>query len=298
MFKHLFLFLGALVSVTVVTAEPLPVVTLSTVLTEVAQKVGGEQVQVTGLIAPGVDPHNFEPKPSDVARVADARLILASGRNLEGYLTKLKESSATKGVLVEVGDRLPGIEAKGGHDHGHSHGHDHGEIDPHWWHAVPNVVLAANLVRDELIKLDPANAAVYRKNTEAYVAELDALQKWVRLKLAELPRNQRKLVTSHDAFTYFAKEYGFEVFGIDGVTKESQPTNRELVKVIDLVKKQKVKAIFTEVGANPKITEEIARSTGVKIYASLLADGLGTGDEDSYEGMFKSNVTAIVDGLK
>ena len=297
MMTRFLLFFGLLAAVNV-QAEPLPVVTLSTVLTEVAEKVGGDKVRVIGLLEPGVDPHNFEPKPSDVAKVAGAKLILASGRNLEGYLTKLKESSATQGVLVEVGNRLPGLEAKHDHDHGHSHGHDHGDVDPHWWHAVPNLVLAANVVRDELIKLDPANAVIYRKNAENYAIELDALQKWVRVKLAELPRNQRNLVTSHDAFGYFAREYGFTVFGIDGVTKESQPTNRELVKVIDQVKKQKVKAIFTEVGANPKITEEIARSTGVKIYGSLLADGLGTGDEDTYEGMIKSNVTTIVNGLK
>ncbi|HEX8371825.1 MAG TPA: metal ABC transporter substrate-binding protein [Chthoniobacterales bacterium] len=279
-------------------AEKIRVTTLSTILTEIATRVGGKHVEVTGLVQPGVDPHEYEPKPAAIAVVARAQLVLASGKHLEGYLTKLHQSSGSKGTFVEVGDRLPSMEmpeeAGGKHDHA---GHAHVE-DPHWWHSIGNVVLATDIVRDELIKVDPGHAADYRTNAADYNESLARLQKWARIKVAELPRNQRKLVTSHDAFQYFAKEFSFTIFAIEGISPEDQSSNKKVLSLIDNIRKQRVKAIFGEFGENPKVLEAITRESGAKIGGELHTDGLGTGAAATYEGMIRHNLTTIVDALK
>lgn len=278
------------------TFEKIRVASLSTILTEVAQQVGGDRVIVTGIIKPGIDPHEFEPKPADIAIITEAQLILASGKHLESYLTKIHQNSNTRGVLVEVGDRFPSLKSKHEAETDHK-AHSHSE-DPHWWHSIANVKLAAAVVRDELIKIDPSGSADYRKNATAYTNKLDELEKWAKLKISELPRDQRKLVTSHDAFQYFAREFGFTIYAIEGISKEDEASNRKVTNIIDSIKKQHVKAIFGEFGTNPKVLQTITRDTGAKIGGELFADGLGLDDASTYEGMIKHNITTIVNGLK
>lgn len=287
--------------------EPVRVSSFSTILTEIAEQVGGSRVQVTAHIKPGTDPHEFQPKPSDLKTVADSQVVLLSAKHMEGYVGKLKEATGGKGSVVEVGDKFPSLKMKAGdHDHGHAHGkgdahdHDHDELveDPHWWHSIANVKRATKVVRDELIKASPADKATFTKNADAYLAKLDALQKWVNNKVAELPRNQRKLVTSHDAFQYFARENGFTIYAVEGVSTADQPSSKKVAELIALIKKQGVKAIFGENFHNPKVLSEITKETGAKLGGELLADGLGEGDTSTFEGMTKHNVTTIVEALK
>ena len=171
-------------------------------------------------------------------------------------------------------------------------------LDPHWWNSAANVEQATRIVRDELSKLDPADKSYFGKKAEAYLVQLESLNRWVRRRVAELPRDQRKLVTSHDAFQYFAHEYGFSISAIEGVSTETEPSNRHVAELIDQIRKEGVKAIFTESTLNPKVTTEITRETGAKVGGVLYADGLGTGEESTYEGMVKHNVSTIVDALK
>jgi ABC-type Zn uptake system ZnuABC Zn-binding protein ZnuA len=170
--------------------------------------------------------------------------------------------------------------------------------DPHWWHSVGNVRQATKIIRDELIKLGPADKADFEKNSNAYLAKLDALDDWLKRKVAELPRDQRKLVTSHDAFQYLARDYGFKIEAIEGVSAETEASNKHVSDLIDDIKKQGVKAIFLENTLNPKVTTEITRETAAKIGGTLYPDGLGMGDASTYEGMMKHNVSTIVDALK
>jgi zinc/manganese transport system substrate-binding protein len=275
-------------------AEKIRVSTFSTILTEVAQQVGGDRVEVTGHLKPGVDPHDFEPKPSDLKAVANAQLVLLSAKHMEGYMGKLQEATGTKGALVEVGNR--GMKSlKLTVQHG-DHAHD-GE-DPHWWHSVRNVAQAAKVVRDELTRISPADKAVFAANAKAYLARLEALEGWVETKVAELPRNQRKLVTNHDAFGYFAKDFGFTVMPIAGLSKNDQPGSKKVAQLVAQIKAAGVKAVFSEDVANPKVIQEITRESGAKFGGELLSDGLGTGAKATVEGMFKHNVTTIVEALK
>jgi zinc/manganese transport system substrate-binding protein len=199
---------------------------------------------------------------------------------VENYTDKLQRASGGKAMLA-VGDHLSGL-----------------TNDPHWWNSVARVEEATRLVRDKLIALDPAGAADFARNAETYLARLDELQRWARRKVAELPKDRRVLVTSHDAFQYFARDYGFTILAIEGFDSESEPSNRHVAELIDQIEEQRIKAIFVESTLNPKVTAEITRETGAKIGGVLYADGLGAGDAGTYIGMFKHNVSTIVDALK
>lgn len=283
-------------------AAPVKVVSFSTVLTEVAKQVGGSQVEVVDMIKPGVDPHDFEPKPADLKLVSQSQLVLLSAKHMEGYVGKLKEALGGEGRIVEVGNQFPSLKMKSDdHDHGEArHDHDHDEMveDPHWWHSIANVKRATKVVRDELTKVNPDAKAAFAASAKDYTAKLDALQQWVKIKLAELPRDRRKLVTSHDAFQYFAQENGFTIYAIEGLSSADQPSSRKVTEMISVIREQKVKAIFSESIQNPKVLTEITRETGAKLGGSLYADGLGENEASTYEGMMKHNVTTIVDALK
>ena len=280
-------------------AEQIRISSFSTILTEIAEQVGGDRVDVKAHVKPGLDPHEFEPKPADLKTVGNSQLVLLSAKHMEGYVNKLREATGGKGNFLEVGDGFASLKMAGGHNHDHAHGNDsHSDEDPHWWHSVGNVQKATKIVRDALKKLSPTDAATFSANADIYLARLDALQKWTKAKLAELPRNMRKLVTSHDAFQYFAKENGFTIYAVEGVSSSDQPSAKQVTDLIRVVKEQRVKAVFTESFKNPKVLTEITRETGAVIGGELYADGLGAGDAGTFEGMYKHNVSVIVDALK
>ena len=281
------------------TAETLKIASFSTVLTEIAQQVGGNHVSVAGLVKPGQDPHEYQPTPVDLEQAADARLILLSGKHLEHYLDKVQQATGAKAESLAVGDALPTLEMKADPDEPRAKEAPNGMIDdPHWWNSVTNVERATVIVRDALIKLDQADQADFEKNAQTYLAKLAALNNWAKRKVAELPRDKRKLVTSHDAFQYLARDYGFKIYAIEGVSTETEPSDRHVAELIDDIKNQRVKAIFLENTLNPKVSTEITRETGAKIGGSLYADGLGNGDGSTYEGLVRHNISTIVDALK
>jgi ABC-type Zn uptake system ZnuABC Zn-binding protein ZnuA len=294
--KTFFLSLIALLAagLSAMAADKIKVSSFSTILTEIAQQVGGDRVDVTEHVKPGMDPHEFEPKPADLKTVGDAQLILLSAKHMESYVDKLKEASGTKGELLEVGDGFASLKMKSEKDPGRM------VEDPHWWQSVGNVEKATKIVRDALIKVDPADKQVFTDNAAKYLARLDDLEKWVKLELAKLPRDKRKLVTSHDAFQYFARENGFTIYAIEGVSSADQPSSKKVADIITTIKSQGVKAIFPENIENPKVMTEITRETGVKVAPELYADGLGDAKSDAstYEAMYKHNIKSIVEALK
>jgi zinc/manganese transport system substrate-binding protein len=301
--RRLFILLGCGLFFTLPAsgANALKVASFSTVLTEIAEQVGGNHVSVAGLVKLGQDPHEYQPTPDDLRQVADANLILLSGKHLEHYLDKVQQATGGKAGSLSVGDMLPNLKMKADPDEPQAKAaaDRNGMIDdPHWWNSVANVEKATAIVRDELIKLDTANRADYERNAKAYSAKLGELDQWAKRKVAELPRDRRKLVTSHDAFQYLAKGYGFTVYAIEGVSTETEPSDRHIAELIDEIKKQQVKAIFLESTLNPKVTVEIIKETGAKIGGTLYADGLGEGDGSTYDGMVRHNITTIVDALK
>jgi zinc/manganese transport system substrate-binding protein len=271
---------------------PIRVVTLSTVLTEVARQVGGSQATVEGLVLQGVDPHTFNPSPRDIRAIVDADLVLASGLNVEGYLNRLLTNDVAIGRVVLVGDALPFPITSISRD-------GMIEEDPHWWHSIDNVLAAVEIVRSELARMRPASAAEFAANAKAYSGRLMALKEWVAAEVGKIPADRRILVTSHDAFGYFARDYGFTVQSINGFSTEGEPDARRVAAVIDLIRSRGIKAVFVEGGVNPSLVENLRRETGVRLGATLYADGLGApgSGADTYESMYRTNVSAIVDGL-
>jgi zinc/manganese transport system substrate-binding protein len=273
-------------------AGPLRVVTLSTVLTEFATEVGGSEVTVTGLLPPGVDPHAFEPAPADLRTLANADLILASGLGVESYLGKLAANSGTRGPIVEVGDVLA--------DHlltAEEHGRR--EPDPHWWNSLPAAQRVVRAVAAALDAQRPAAATGFDARAAALVARLAALDLWTRAQLAVLPPARRQLVTTHDAFSWFARDYGFTVHPISGLSPEAEPDARDLARLVDLIRRERIPAVFIENSESSKLAEALVRETGARLGGVLYADGLvPEADGATYEAMFRHNVLTIVAALR
>lgn len=274
-------------------AAPLKVASLSTVLADVARNVGGDRVEVAEIVKAGVDPHEFQPTPGDVEAVASAQLVLISGKGLEGYLAKLEQSvGGAKDRFVDVGGQI-GASLKL---------QEAGRIveDPHWWHSVANVKRAVGVVRDAFSRAAPGDQDAFKANAANYVRRLDALDDELKLTVAALPRDKRKLVTSHDAFQYLARDYGFKIYPVEGVSTSDEPGSGEVAALLGTIKAQKVKAVFFENMQNPKVIQEITRETGATIGGELYADGLGPvgSDAATYEAMMRHNFNTVVGALK
>jgi ABC-type Zn uptake system ZnuABC Zn-binding protein ZnuA len=208
---------------------------------------------------------------------------------MEGYVGKLREATGGKVRVLEVGAQLPSLRMGG---------EGTGEEDPHWWHSIEATRKAVRVVKEGLSAARPDQESVFAKNAELYSAELADLQKWARAKVAELPRDKRKLVTSHDALQYFAREFGFTVYTIAGLSSSDQPSSRQVAVLLQTIKEQKVKAVFAEDTVNPKVLKQMTAETGAVLGGMLWVDGLGTGDAGTYGGMMRHNISTIVDALK
>ena len=267
----------------------LSVASLSTITTDIAQNVGGDKAKVIPIIKPGVDPHDFQPTPQDVKQIVNADLVLITGKHIEGYLTKLEESVGGAGKFVDTGAAIPSLKLE-----------EDGKMveDPHWWHSIENVKKATAVVEKRFSEADPANKATYEKNATAYLAKLKELEAWAKRKVSELPREKRKLVTSHDAFQYFARDFGFKIYSIAGVSTADEPSSKKITDLINTIKREGVKAVFFENVENPKLVAEITKETGAKVGGELYADGLGDKTASTYPDMVRYNITTIVESLK
>jgi zinc/manganese transport system substrate-binding protein len=277
-------------------SQSIQVVALHPLMADLARQVGGGQVKVVDLVGEGGNPHRFEPRPEDLKKMKSAALILAGGKGLETYLDRIQ--AALGGVtVVEVGRTIPSLTV--GKDAVYTccphHGAD--SLDPHWWHGIENMRRASRVVAQALGDKDAAGKDAYLANAAAYSKRLDGLKKWAKSELAKVPRGQRKLVTAHNAFAYFATEFGFEVIAVAGLNKEQNTTPQEQAKTIESVKKSGVKAVFPEFGASDKAVGAIATATGTKVAVPLIADGNGKGTEAGFEGMIRHNVNAITNAL-
>ena len=267
----------------------LKVASLSTVTTDLAHQIGGTNVTVEAIIRPGTDPHEFEPTTGDLRNVADADLVLLTGKGLEGYLSKLEEAAGGDAKFVNVGQSIPSLTLE---EEGRS------VEDPHWWHSVANMKRATRVVAAAFAKADPAHATDYERNASSYLATLEELERWIRVQLAVIPRDKRKLVTTHDALGYLAHDYGFTIHPVKGISTADDPSSRHVKEVIAVIKEQGVNAVFMESIGNPRALRQISSETGARAGGTLYSDGLGETEANTYESMMRHNISTIVDGLK
>jgi ABC-type Zn uptake system ZnuABC Zn-binding protein ZnuA len=291
--------------------DPLQVVASFSILGDLVEQVGGDAVQVTTLIGPGVDAHTYDPAPADLVVLADADVIFENGLGFEPWLEGFYESTQPPGTRIIVSEGITPREAGEASDaheeeadaHEEGEEHEHGEYDPHAWHDVANVIVIVGTIRDALAAADPANAALYEANAAAYITELQALDTAIREQVATLPEDRRKLVTSHDTFGYFADAYGFEILGTalgSLSTEAGDPSARDIAMLIAQIEEAGVAAIFAENVANPDLMESLAAEAGVALAPALYTDALGPEGSpgETYVGMMRSNVTTIVEALR
>jgi ABC-type Zn uptake system ZnuABC Zn-binding protein ZnuA len=279
--------------------EQLRVVATTNIVGDVVSRIGGDHIALTTLMGPGVDPHSYVPTPTDTAAVHDAHVVFANGLDLEAFLEKMIQSAGGSAVEIHLSDGLtirPAPSEPGQAEAGHSH--DGG--DPHVWFDVQNVIHWVETIRDTLSTLDPANAAAYATNAEAYKTELVQLDAWIVAQVTTIPEAHRKLVTNHPAFGYFADRYGLEQLGaVYPVSPSAEPSARDIAALEDAIRKYGVPAVFTESTVNPRLAQQVAQDTGVRLvqlYTGSLG-GPGSGAE-SYIDMMRYDVAAIVEALK
>lgn len=268
------------------------VVTTSTVINDWTQKVGGDEIELTGILQPGADPHVYEPVPKDSIAFEKADLIIYNGYNLEPGLIKMMNASGVKARKLPVGEVVKPLQLDKA-----------GETvpDPHVWGNVENAIVMVNSIRDALIELSPEDKAEFIQNAAEFVKELEQLHTWTRSQVQTIPANKRRLVTTHDAFQYYSKAYGLEVFGtLIGISTEEQPSAQTVRKLADSIRNTGVPAIFAETTINPALIKTVAQESGAKLAPrSLYSDSIGApgSDGDSYIKMIVTNTRTIVEAL-
>ncbi|MGE4374061.1 MAG: metal ABC transporter substrate-binding protein [Xanthobacter sp.] len=298
----------------------LPVVASFSILGDFVKEVGGDRVDVTTIIGPNGDSHVYQPTPADAKKLSDAKLIFVNGLGFEGWVERLAKASgtkapiivATKGITPRKGsDDEHHHEDHDGHDHAdhdddHDHDqhkheghHHHGGLDPHAWQSVSNAKIYIANIRDALIAADPAGKATYTTNAAAYDARLDALDAEVKQAISTIPADHRRIITSHDAFGYFADTYGVAFISPEGVSTESEASAKDVARIIRQIKEDKIPAVFIENVSDPRLMERIAKETGAKVGGALYSDALSDdkGPANTYIELIRFNTKALTNAL-
>jgi ABC-type Zn uptake system ZnuABC Zn-binding protein ZnuA/ABC-type Mn2+/Zn2+ transport system permease subunit len=271
------------------------VVATTTQLGDLVREVGGSRVDMTQILKPNTDPHDYEPRPADVRDTAGAKVVVESGDDLDAWMAKVVEQSGGSPVVVVAGDHVPDRLP------GESGGPEASRYDPHWWHDPRNVEAAVPAVRDALAKADPAGRGAYARAADGYLAKLRTLDAGIARCFAAVPPVQRKLVTDHDAFGYFAKRYVIRVVGavIPSQTTQAQASAGSVAELARVIEREHVRAIFPESSINAKLARAIARQTGASAGYSLYGDTLGPAGSDgaTYLAMERHNADAMLQGF-
>lgn len=263
-------------------ADTIQVTASFSILGDLVRAVGGERVQVNTLVGPDQDAHTFEPRPSDAKTLLGSQLLVTNGLDFEPWASKLAKSAGYKGAVVVASQ---GVKAR--------------PNDPHAWQNPALVVLYVRNIAAGLSKLDPGGKVSYQGNAEAYVKELQALDSWAEAQFASVPVAQRKVITSHDAFGYFADRYQITFLAPQGMNTDVEPSAKQVAQLITHIKREKIRAVFVENMSSPKLVAQLSQDAGAKVGASLYADALSAPDKPgaTYLKMMRHNVMALTAGM-
>jgi zinc/manganese transport system substrate-binding protein len=289
-------------------AERLPVVASFSILGDLVRQVGGDRLDVAVLVGPDGDAHTYQPTPGDARRIAGATLVFVNGLGFEGWMPRLVEAAGASVPVVEAAARVAAKVAAheddaAATDDGHGRdavdGHDHGGPDPHVWQSVGNARLMVETIRDALVERDPEGAALYRSNAAAYLAALAALDQDIRRAVAAIPEDRRRIITSHDAFAYFARAYGITFIAPQGVSTEAEASARAVAAIIRQIRAEQIPAVFVETISDPRLIRQIAEETGARIGGKLYSDALSRPEEGAgtYINMMRHNIRELAGAL-
>jgi ABC-type Zn uptake system ZnuABC Zn-binding protein ZnuA len=281
--------------------EKLRVVATTNIVGDVVSQVGGDRIQLTTLMGIGVDPHTYIPTPADTAAIHDAHVVFTNGGGLEADLQEMFESAGGEAVRIQASHGIEFRKFESGHqDEGGEGDHEHEEDDPHVWFDVQNAIRWVENIEQALSALDPMNSGFYEASGAAYIQELKDLDAWVLAQVALIPEANRKLVTNHPSFGYLADRYGLEQVGaVYPVSPSSEPSAQDIAALQDAIGEYGVPAVFAESTVNPKLAEQVAIDTGVKLIA-LYSGSLGGPESGvgSYVELIRYDVRAIVEALR
>jgi ABC-type Zn uptake system ZnuABC Zn-binding protein ZnuA len=271
------------------------VVATTTQIGDWAREIGGDAVNVHQILKANSDAHEYEPRPADVQATAGAELVFENGDNLDAWAGELVEDAGGNPKIVDLGELVPERLA------GEKSGPEASRYDAHWWHDPNNAEQAVSEIRDALTRLAPNERKVFEQNARSYLAKLRRLDRGIAACIKRVPFSERKLVTDHDAFGYFARRYRMRIVGavIPAQTTEAQPSAGELAKLASVIEREHVRAVFPESSVNPKLARAIANETGASSDFTLYGDSLGPAgsDGDTYLEMEATNAETIAHGL-
>lgn len=277
-------------------AAPLPVVASFSILGDVVAQVGGPRIALTVIVGAGSDAHVHQPTPAQARAVGAARLVFSHGMGFEGWMPRLLRSSGFKGTHVLVSEGLQPLRgAASGGRHGHAH-----DIDPHTWQSVPAVVHHTGRIADALCGADAAACPHYRERAAAYVQRLQALDEEIRQAWAGVPAAERQVVSSHDAFGHYAARYGVRFLAPQGISTEAEASAKGVAQLVRQIKAERIRALFVENIADPRLLEQLGRETGVRMGGALYSDALSPpdGPAGSYEALMRHNTRLMVQALR
>ena len=269
----------------------LQVVTTTTVLADIVANVGGDLVSATSIVPKNGDAHTFEPRPSDIRTVASAKLLVMNGLGLDDWVIKMIGNAAAEGTpLVQLGVDLPGVQLLSGETAATE--------NPHLWMDVKYAELYVGRIAAALKAADPAHASTYDANAAAYTRQLETLDAWVRAQIATIPASNRKLVTFHDAFPYYAREYGIDIVGVAVGSPGQDPSAGYTARLISTIEAAGVKAIFSEAQFPAKLVDQLASEAHCTVVANLYDDALGDPPITSYEEVIRWDTNQLVTALR
>lgn len=278
-------------------AEKLRVIATTNIVADVVGNVGGDRIELTGLLPVGADPHAYEPTPQDLRAVAGAHVIFANGVGLEEFLDEMIRNASGDAPVIPVSQGVDLLEV----DPGEVDEPDNAGADPHTWFDPNNVVIWVRNIEGALSSLDPDNAGVYEVNAQAYVAKLETLDAWIREQVSQVPEENRKIVTDHRVLGYFARAYGFELIGavVEAYSAAAEPSAQEIVALEDNIRQFRVPAVFVGRTVNAKLAARVAEDTGIQLvplYTGSLSEA--GGEAVSYLDFMRYDVSAITTALK
>ncbi|HBT33968.1 MAG TPA: ABC transporter substrate-binding protein [Pusillimonas sp.] len=325
----------ALLALPTASAQALKVVSTFSIISDFARNVGGDRIELTTLVGPDGDAHSYEPRPTDATAIKDADVVLVNGIGFEGFLDRLIQASGGTATVVQASEGAELLRNNAGHshheehnhpkdhahhdDHGHHHDHDHdhenehrhedkdtsahhhhGEYDPHAWQSVDNAQVYVNNIANAFCAADQQGCPVYKANARSYNERLKALQKDLEAKVAQIPPDQRTIITSHDAFAYLGRAYGLQFSSPQGASTGSEASAGDMAALIRQIRDEKAAAIFLENISNPRLIQQIAGETGMSIGGKLYSDALSgeSGPASTYIDMMRHNIDAISDAAR
>lgn len=281
------------------TVAPIKAVASFSILGDLVRQVGGDRVAVDVLVGPGSDAHVFQPTPSQARLVGQAQIVFSNGLGFEGWMSRLLGTAGYKGRHVVASRGIQAIHTEEAGENPHA-GHPHEETDPHAWQSVPNAMVYVGNIVKGLCEADATGCDSYRRNAVAYNAQLKALDTDIRATWAVIPATQRKIITSHDAFGYYAHAYGVKFLAPQGVNTDSEASAKGVAQLVRQIKKEQIKALFVESISDPRLIAQIGRETGVKPAGELYSDSLSDaqGPAASYVAMMRANTTALTQAIQ